>query len=140
MSFYRELGAMPRVMVLSPWEESRVSIVNADIVISNTGTSSLEASMLGIPGVTATRMYFEKLMVVPAFDPSIERVSELLEKAKIWKENFNSKEFRHELGKIKKNQFSGNCGDFKTDVNVMSSQNITKLHDAFKEVIESYST
>jgi hypothetical protein len=140
MSFYRELGAMPRVMVLSPWEESRVSIVTADIVISNTGTSSLEAAMLGIPGVTATRMYFEKLMVVPSFDPSIERVSELLEKAKIWKENFNLKEFRHELGKIKKNQFSGNCGDFKTDVNVMSSQNIMKLRDAFREVMESYTT
>jgi lipid A disaccharide synthetase len=124
-------------MILSPWEESRASIVNADIVISNTGTSSLEASMLGVPGVTATRMYFEKLMVVPSFDPSVEKVSELLEKAKVWKENFNFTEFKHKLGEIKKNQFSGNCGDFKTDVNVISTKNISKLRDAFREVIGS---
>jgi hypothetical protein len=140
LSFYLELGAMPRVMILSPWEESRSLIMNADIVISNTGTSSLEASMMGVPGVTATRMYFEKLMVVPAFDPSLEQVSELLEKAKIWKEKFNLEDLRRELGKIKKNQFSGNCGDFKTDIDVMSSQNISKLRDAFREVIGSYIT
>lgn len=137
LSFYRELVSIPRVMILSPWEESRASIVNADIVISNTGTSSLEASMLGVPGVTATRMYFEKLMVVPSFDPSVEKVSELLEKAKVWKENFNFTEFKHKLGEIKKNQFSGNCGDFKTDVNVISTKNISKLRDAFREVIGS---
>lgn len=138
LTFYRELRAIPRVMVLSPWEESRTSILNADIVISNTGTSSLEAPILGVPGVTSTRMYFEKLMVVPSFDPSIDRVSELLEKANVWKKNFNFEEFRQELGKIKKNQFSGNCGDFKIDASVMSRKNISQLHDAFREVIESY--
>lgn len=137
LSFYRELVSMPRVMILSPWDESRAAIVNADIVISNTGTSSLEASMLGVPGVTATRMYFEKLMVVPSFDPSVEKVSELLEKAKVWKENFNLTEIRQKLGEIKKNQFYGNCGDFKTDVNVISTTNISKLRDAFREVIDS---
>jgi len=138
LTFYRELTTMPRVMILSPWEESRKSIMNAEIVISNTGTSSLEAALLGIPGVTATRMYFEKLMVIPSFDPSIQSISELLLRAKKWKKVMNHSKVKRELGKIKKNLFSGNSGDFKTDSNVLSGDNISKLREAFLEVINFY--
>jgi len=138
LAFYRELTTMPRVMILSPWEESRKSIMNAEIVISNTGTSSLEAALLGIPGVTATRMYFEKLMVIPSFDPSIQSISELLLRAKKWKKVMNHSKVKRELGKIKKNLFSGNSGDFKTDSNVLSGDNISKLREAFLEVINFY--
>lgn len=138
LSFYRELRAMPRVIMLSPWEESRASIQKADLVISNTGTSSLESAMLGVPAVTATKMYFEKLMVVPSFDPSTEYISELLLQAKEWRENLNMAEFRRHLGTIKKNSFPGNCGDFKIDPNIMSEGNIRNLRNAFKEVIDTY--
>ena len=137
LSFYRELGAMPRVIILSPWEESRASIQNADLVISNTGTSSLEAAMLGVPAVTATKMYFEKLMVVPSFNPATEYVSELLLTAKEWRENLNMAEFRRHLGTIKRNCFAGNCGDFKIDPNIMSEENIRNLRNAFREVIDT---
>lgn len=136
-SFYRGLSSMPNVQILSPWEESRIAVAHADLVISNTGTSSLEAAMMGIPGVTSTKMYFSKLMVVPSFDPSIELISDLLIKASVWKNKFNIDYLKQELGCIKRNLFLGNCGDFETDSNVLSAENISKLRDAFEEVINA---
>jgi len=137
LSFYRELSSMPRVLILSPWEESRVAVQRADLVISNTGTSSLEAAMMGIPGVTATKMYFSDLMVVPSFNPAVDKVSDLLSKALIWRNEFSIHHMKEKLSDIKKNLFPGNCGDFKTDLNVMSNENISNLRNAFEEVINS---
>jgi len=138
LSFYRELAAMPRVIILSPWVESRASIANADMVISNTGTSSLEAALIGVPGVTATKMYFNELMVSPEFDPNTESVKDLLLKASVWRRNFNKSDMKRELTLIQKNLFDGNSGDFKTDSNVMSDKNIESLQSAFAEVIAKY--
>ena len=136
LSFYRELAAMPRVLILSPWEESRVAIMNADLVVSNTGTSSLEAAILGIPAVTATRMYFENLMISPSFNPVVQSVASLLNQSISWRERYCETWLRKELGEIKKNMFTGNCGDFKTDPDVMSDKNIQMIRMAFREVIE----
>jgi len=138
LSFYRELLAIPGVCVLSPLEESRVAIVGADLVISNTGTSSLEAAILGIPAVTATRMYFERLMIAPEFNPCIQSVAGLLSASKGWTERYSESWVRSELEVIAKNIFTGNCGDFITDPNVMTEKNIQSLRLAFREVIDSY--
>jgi hypothetical protein len=137
LSFYRELLAIPRVCIMSPWEESRVAIVGADLVISNTGTSSLEAAILGIPAVTATRMYFSSLMITPEFNPSIQSVASILSASKGWTERYSESWIKSQLQVIAKNIFKGNCGDFKTDPNVMTDKNIQYLRLAFREVIDS---
>ena len=85
LGFYKELLSMPRVKILSPFSESRYAIKNAKLVISNTGTSSLEAAIMGVPGITATEMYFKDLLVVPSFNPSVDRVDTILLKCKILK-------------------------------------------------------
>ena len=138
LNFYKELLSIPRVEVLSPFSESRHAIKKAKLVISNTGTSSLEAAIMGIPGVTATEMYFKDLMVTPSFNPSIDRVDKLLLKCKIWKANFDIGHIHSIMRKIQNNSFKGNSGDFKTDRNVLSRENIQNLRDSFSEVINSF--
>lgn len=135
--FYSTLRAMPHVVILDPFEESRAAIKEAALVISNTGTSSLEAAMMGVPGVTATKMYFSELMVMPSFEPAVGNVTDLLEKAEAWKKCYSSEKIKKSLGSIKKNLFSGNVADFKTDPTVLSQENIEKLRAAFAEVIEA---
>ncbi len=136
LSFYKELLSMPRVKILSPFSESRHAIKKAKLVISNTGTSSLEAVIMGIPGLTATEMYFRDLMITPSFNPSVDRVDGLLLKCQTWQSNFDITHVQKIMSKIQGNSFSGNSGDFKTDPNVLSVENIESLSKAFSEVID----
>lgn len=136
-AFYNALGAMPNVQILGPHEESREAIKRASLVVSITGTSSLEAALCGIPAVTAVEMFFSELMVQPAFDPYIDRTDELLRKADAWRAAYRVEEIDASLDKIQADSFEGNSGDFKTDPNVLSSRNVARLRNAFREVLDT---
>ena len=137
-NFYNALISMPRVLILAPFEESREAIKRAQLVISNTGTSSLEAAIVGVPGVTAIEMYFKDLMVVPSFNPSVDRVDEIILKAGKWKNEFSIAHVQNVIAAVQKNSFEGNSGDFKTDPDVMSDANIEFLRNAFSEAINNF--
>ncbi len=136
--FYKRLLESPCIILLSPWEDGRDAIASAELVISNTGTSSLEASLMGVPAVTATKMYFHQLMLSPSFDPNSDSVSDLLVKSKYWRDCGALNERRQLFDSLKRNLFEGNTGDFKTDPSVLRLENVKKLRLAFQEVI-SYS-
>lgn len=136
--FYQELYSIPNVLVLGPYVESRGAIGCAELVISTAGTSSLEAALAGIPAVTAVEMYFNELMVTPSFDPTVDRLDELLELAEIWKERFSYENVKKVMLDIEKNSFPGNAMDFKFDPNVKLESNVKKLRDAFSEIINTF--
>ena len=136
-NFYKELLSMPRVMLLAPFEDGRKAIKKSKLVLTNTGTSSLEASVMGIPGITATNMYFSDLMLIPSFNPSIDRVDEALLRVDSWNDTFSRAKTKAILSDILENSFEGNCLDFKTDPSVLDKSNINNLRNAFSEVIES---
>ena len=136
--FYNELYKLPNVKVLGPYEDSSDAIKKSSLVISTAGTSSLEASLFGIPAVTAVEMYFKDLMVVESFDPNIQEVASLLLKAKAWKESITQEKNIKILRKIQENMFVGNSGDCMIDPSVLSKENIDNIRKAFFEAIERY--
>jgi hypothetical protein len=136
--FYKALRAMSCVQILHPQEESREAIKLASLVISITGTSSLEAALLGVPAVTAVRMYFKDLMVVPEFNPFLDRLDLVLDRAFLWRANLDRKLIRNLAHDLWANSFSGNCGDFKTDPRVLGQDNIVRLRKAFSEILENH--
>jgi len=132
-SFYKELLEIPRVVLLHPNENARETIRKSSLVISNTGTSSLEASILNIPSITTTSMFYNELLLQEKFNPYEENVGDLLKKQKSLSKN---KIIEH-LDRIYSGSFNGNCGDFQTDLDVLSDENIRKLQNSFLNLINS---
>ena len=131
--FYKNLNNLPNVILLHPNESSRDAIKNAKLVISNTGTSSLEASILNIPAITATKMFYYKLMLKECFNPIEENIGELLKKTK----KINKKEIVEHIKSIYEGSFNGNCGDFQTDGTVLHEGNIENLRLSFQRIVRS---
>lgn len=131
--FYKNLNNLPNVMLLHPNESSRDAIKNAKLVISNTGTSSLEASILNIPAITATKMFYYKLMLKECFNPLEENTGELLKKTK----KINKEEIIEQMKSIYEGSFNGNCGDFQTDGTVLHESNIENLRLSFQTIVRS---
>jgi hypothetical protein len=127
------LNNLPNVILLHPNESSRDAIKNAKLVISNTGTSSLEASILNIPAITATKMFYYKLMLKECFNPLEENIGELLKKTK----KINKKEIVEHIKSIYEGSFNGNCGDFQTDGTVLHEGNIENLRLSFQRIVRS---
>mgnify|MGYP006076783805 CR=1 FL=1 len=130
--FYRDLTEIPNLVLLHPEESSRDAIKKAALVISNTGTSSLEAAILGIPAVTTTKMFFHELMIKETFNPFEENVMELLKRK--YQNKFDVLEAK--FFDIYKGSLEGNCGDFQTDKNVLDDINIKNLQGSFKSIIK----
>ncbi len=131
--FYKNLLEIPNVVLLDPFENSREAIKKASLVISNTGTSSLEAGILGVPAVTATSMFYKKLMLKTSFDPIQDNVENLLTLNKQTDKN----KLVNNLQEIYNGSFKGNCGDFQTDKNVLKKENIKDLETSFDSIIKS---
>jgi len=132
-SFYKSLKEIPNLVLLHPNENSRSAIRKASLVISNTGTSSLEAVILGVPAVTATKMFFNKIMLEENFDSIDDNVKQLLTKMQI----INKSTIIKYLTKIYEGSYPGNCGDFQTDKSVLNISNIQKLKISFQSIIKS---
>ena len=132
-SFYKSLLDIPNVMLLHPNQKARSAIRNSSLVISNTGTSSFEGAILNIPSVTATAMFFYKILLQKKFNPFEENVSDLL----IKQSKLNKSILIKHLEEIYLGSFSGNCGDFQTDSSVLSIDNIEKLKISFNSIIMS---
>ncbi len=130
-SFYKSLLEIPNVDLLHPNENARDAIKKSSLVISNTGTSSLEASILKIPSVTATAMFFHKILLKKHFNPFEENISDLLPNCK----KLNKNNLINHLERIYLGSFKGNCGDFQTDPNVLGINNIKILKSSFKKII-----
>ena len=130
--FYRDLAEIPNLVLLHPNESSRDAISKAVLVISNTGTSSLEAAIIGIPAVTTTKMFFHELMLKETFNPFEENVMQLLK----YKHQIKLDLLEAKFLDIYKGSLEGNCGDFQTDKSVLEDKNIKKLQSSFKNIIK----
>jgi hypothetical protein len=60
-SFYKRLLAIPGVSLIGPRTPSRPLLLGCSLVFSITGTIAYEAGLLGIPAITFTRLYFNRL-------------------------------------------------------------------------------
>lgn len=137
MSFYKELKAIPNVYIISPDYESRKAIINARLVVSIAGSSSLEAAIMGVPSVTAVKMYYSKLILSYNYNPFVDCLTNLLTAGELWRKQFNQIKIKEELHKIQLNSFEGNTRDFLMDKYVLTKENINNLKNAFSEVINS---
>jgi hypothetical protein len=137
-SFYESLNNLNNVVVIDHKESSLKAIKNSELVISITGTSSLEAAIAGVPAVTAVEMFFKDLMVVPFFDPFCDSTNEIINKTKRWRDGYSKERIIKLLTNFQKHSFPGNSGDYKTDASVLSSANIKKVRAAFLEVIDAH--
>ena len=133
--FYKKIKSSPNVILANPYEDSRALIKKADLVLSNTGTSSLEAALFGVPSSVASKMYFSEILSTPSFNPCIDSIGDLIEKGEQWKCKFDKNEAINSLLEIEKHSFEGNLWEFKIDPSVLSKKNIKNLKKAFTEVI-----
>lgn len=137
-SFYRDLKKIPNVVLISPNEKTSniYAMNNIKMTVSAAGTSSLESALLGIPSLTFVKMYYHELMLLDSFDPYIDRISTVFDGSSKINKRLKIDNIQ-KYSEIYKNAFDGNCGDFKTDINVLSQQNIMLLQQAFNEIIYS---
>ena len=131
INFYNKMSQISNVYLLHPYEDSRNTIKKSELVISNTGTSSLEAVILGVPALTATKMYFHNLMLKEDLDLNKDNIGDIINKKKYISDML----LMSELTKIYENSFEGNCNEFFTDKRVMSETNLKKLEKSFLDLI-----
>lgn len=135
--FYKELSKISGVVLVSPKEDSHQLIKKASMVISVTGTSCFEAALLGVPAVTASKMYFSDLMLVDQFNPYKDSVEDLLLMSRTID---NSPQSRiKKLERILCNSFEGNFADSRSYEAVTERENIEKIRFAFEEVVGCFS-
>ena len=130
INFYNKMLEISNVYLLHPYEDSRNAIKKSELVISNTGTSSLEAVILGVPALTATKMYFHNLMLKEDLDLNVDNIGNIMKK----KKNISDKLLISELTKIYENSFKGNCNEFFTDKRIMSKSNLNTLGNSFLDL------
>jgi len=136
--FYEKLRENPNVILAHPYEDSRELIKRSDLVLSNTGTSSLEAALAGVPSSVASEMYFSSILSTPVFNPCVDSVRRLIQIGKEWKRDTNRrKKAVQSLIDIESNSFVGNLWEFKIDRSVLEKENIKSLRVAFEEVIDT---
>ena len=134
--FYKKLCENPNVILAHPHEDSRELIKKSDLVLSNTGTSSLEAALAGVPSAVASKMYFSSILSTSIFNPCTDSVSSLIQNGSKWRCKVDREKVIHSLVDIEKNSFLGNLWEFKIDRSVLDGENIENLRAAFKEVID----
>lgn len=135
LSYYRKLGKIPGVVLIDPYMDSHLLMKRADLVISVSGTTSFEASLMGVPAVTSAEMFFSDLLVKKRFNPYSGDVSELIKKGEIWKKEVDKKKLLYDYYQIFKNSFAGDTTDCLANPAVLGKENIDKLAKAFNEVI-----
>lgn len=135
INFYKEIQKIPGVVLVDPFADSHVIMKGAEMVISVSGTTSFEASLMGVPSVTSAKMFFSELLVKDGFNPYSDKVDKLLEDSVIWKANFSENIMMECYYRIVKNSFEGDTTDYGTNPLVTGKENVEKLAKAFSEVI-----
>ncbi|MEZ5773390.1 MAG: hypothetical protein R3D33_01380 [Hyphomicrobiaceae bacterium] len=69
LGYYEALLRIPGVRLIDPDEDGMAIMRRASLVASASGTSCMEAGILGIPAVTFGRLFFAPLLLRTAFDP-----------------------------------------------------------------------
>jgi hypothetical protein len=75
---FRELRAIPGVKLVDPDVDSFALADAADLVISVSGTATIESAFRGRPAATIGDMFFGPLLVANAWNPYVGSVSDLL--------------------------------------------------------------
>ncbi|MFW3616927.1 hypothetical protein [Billgrantia antri] len=137
LGFYREMRDIPGVVLVDPNLDSHALMKKADLVISISGTTSFEASLMGVPAVTSAKMFFSDLLVKEQFNPYSDNVDSLIKEGEVWKKRFDKEELIQGYCHIFKNSFEGDTTDCLTNPFVLEEANIEKLAKAFYELINS---
>lgn len=79
LDYYAKLRRIPGVRLIDPWADAFGMIRRAEMVVSPSGTASLEAGLLGRPAATLAPMYFGPVLTVNGLDPYSTTKDDLLE-------------------------------------------------------------
>ncbi len=140
--FYRELKAIPNVIVIDHRVSMARLITIAERIISVTGTAAMEASLRNNSGATLVPTYFSH----PQFCPVLECMrTSLLEKkcnatTRLVKHNQNKEYKAYLTDLLQKFSFIGKVSDGITDPSVMREENLERVGAAFNEIITSESS
>ncbi|MCE8040709.1 DUF354 domain-containing protein [Halomonas daqingensis] len=137
LGFYRDMRDIPGVVLVDPNLDSHALMKKADLVISVSGTTSFEASLMGVPAVTSAKMFFSDLLVKEQFNPYGDNVRDLIKEGEVWKKRFGKEELMQCYYHIFKNSFEGDTTDCLTNPSVLEEGNIEKLSKAFNELVSN---
>lgn len=132
-SFYRELQALPGVLIVDERINSYELISNANLVATITGTIAYEAGLMQVPNITFAPVFFNKLNTskqISLEDLLRYDLSEL--SAFLTEMPDNRLEFSDYLTK---NSFFGKFYDPQTTSKSLEKENIQYISQAFTKVI-----
>jgi hypothetical protein len=129
-AFYDALRAIPGVRLIDPRARTFDLIRNARLVVAATGTSTYEASLLGVPAVTFGPTVFSRVLVTDHFNPFADSVTELLERTG-GRSPRSDEELIEFLAHILANSIPGIVGDALWEPFVMEPGYAAKVADGF---------
>ncbi len=134
-NFFREFTRYPNIIIVDEKADSHLLMKNSQLVISNTGTMALEAAMLGIPAITLSRTFFNKLNYCKNMSwVDIEKYTSLKDIIDEIKKDKNNIEEYTEF--IEANSFNGLIYDALLRPEVTFDENIVNVYNAMMCTIE----
>lgn len=133
-TFFRKLKKYPRVIVVHEKSDSYQLIRNSQLIITNTGTMALEAALMGIPAITLSPVFFNKLNYCRHFIwTDLEKYGSIADLVQEIKSSPDNKEMYQEY--IMNNSVEGIFSDIKSMPTVLEEENLKKLVTAFLIII-----
>lgn len=132
--FFKKIMKYPRIIIVNEKSDSYKLIQSCELVITNTGTMALEAALMGIPAITLSPVFFNKLNYcrhctwtdLEKYD-SIEILIEEIKTSPDNKEEYQ--------GFILDNSLEGVMSDIRSLPTVTKEDNLKNLVAAFLTVI-----
>jgi len=135
VAFYRELQGIPGVRLISPFVDGFQLIIQAELVVSVTGTAAYEAALLGRRAVTIAPVFFDRIVAVAQFDPFRDSVHRLLfgPSPATPKPDADLHDF---VAWLLAQSFSGVVGDAFWQPDSLAPENLAKVAQGFITVID----
>lgn len=131
LGWYRELCDLPGLRLIDPQADTFALMRRARLVVSTTGTASMEAGVIGIPAITFARTHFAPLLLRPELDPFALNASgfdALLAEAEQFRSNPQREERTLDFLALQiANSVEARTGDPANDPGCMDPENIEQV-------------
>lgn len=132
--FFRKIMKYPGIVIVNEKSDSYKLIQGCELVITNTGTMALEAALMGVPAITLSPVFFNKLNYCRHCTwtdlEKYDSIEVLIEEMKALPDN--KEEYQNF---ILDNSLEGVMSDIRSLPTVVEEDNLKKLVAAFLTVI-----
>jgi hypothetical protein len=130
MAQYREIAAIPGVRLVQPRMGSLAIIEHADLTLTITGTSALEAAFLHRPGALMAPCVFDPIVRVLRFRPFSDSIARVLEDVRN-RPSVSEEELVNYMAWLMAQSWPGHIGDQLWFPQSLSDENRRLVADAF---------